>query len=196
MHSRYDFLIFPTLETERLVLRQVRLADADDVFALRGDYAVTKLNFGSNYRSLNEARRLIVRMQDGFDTASHMRFGITLRGEDRVIGLIGFNHFAFSDRRASVGFDLRQSHWGQGIMPEALNAVLDFGFARVGLNRIEADCSIMNLGSQRVLQKCGFTYEGRQREQYFYDGTYYDLLLWSILRREWDVRINRANSRA
>lgn len=185
MHSKYDFLIFPTLETERLVLRQVHMADADDVFALRGDYAVTKLNFGSNYRSADEARRLIVRMQDGFDTASHMRFGITLRGEDRVIGLIGFNSFAFGDRRSSVGFDLRQSHWGQGIMPEALNAVLGFGFERIGLNRIEADCSIMNVASQRVLQKCGFSYEGRQREQYFYDGIYYDLLLWGLLRREW-----------
>jgi [ribosomal protein S5]-alanine N-acetyltransferase len=188
MTSKYDFLAFPTLETERLVLRQVHLADAEDVFALRGDYAVTKLNFGNNYRSIDEAHRLIVRMQDGFDTASHMRFGVTLRGEDRVIGLIGFNHFAFADRRASVGFDLRQSHWGRGIMPEALNAVLSFGFEQIGLNRIEADCSIMNLASQRVLQKCGFTYEGRQREQYYYDGIYYDLLLWGILRREWDAR--------
>lgn len=188
MQAKYDFLIFPALETERLILRQVRLADAEDIFALRGDYAVTKLNFGSSYKTIDEARHLIIWMQDGFDIASHMRFGITLRGEDRVIGLIGFNHFAFDDRRSSIGYDLRQSYWGRGIMPEALGALLTFGFGQIGLNRIEAGCSIMNLSSQRVLQKCGFTYEGRQREQYYYDGSYYDLLLWSLLRREWDMR--------
>lgn len=188
MTSKYDFSAFPTLETERLVLRQVDISDAEDVFALRGDYAVTKLNFGSSYRSVDDARRLIARMQDGFDTATHMRFGVTLRGENRVIGLIGFNNFAFADRRSSVGFDLQQAYWGRGIMPEALAAVLDFGFSRIQLNRIEADCSIMNLASQKVLRKAGFTYEGRQREQYFYDGIYYDLLLWGILRREWAGR--------
>lgn len=189
MQPKYDFLTFPTLTTERLVLREVTDADAADIFALRGDYDVTKLNFGRNYATIAEAHHTIRRMAEGFDIAAHLRFGITLRGGDNgVIGLVGFNYFDFNDNRAAIGFDLRKSYWGQGIMPEAVTAVLAFGFERIGLNRIEADCSIMNVASQRVLRKVGFTYEGRQRDQYYYDGLYYDLLLWSVLKREWDAR--------
>ncbi|MBK8138947.1 MAG: GNAT family N-acetyltransferase [Chloroflexi bacterium] len=188
MGIRFEFLQFPTLNTNRLVLREVTERDAADVFELRGDYQVTKLNFGVNYKSLDEAHFTIQRMREGFDVAQHLRFGITLGTDDKVIGLVGFNYFSHADHRAAVGFDLQRRFWGRGIMPEALTAVLDFGFNQIGLNRIEADCSIMNLASQRVLQKVGFVYEGRQRDQYYYDGTYFDLLLWSILKREWAAR--------
>jgi [ribosomal protein S5]-alanine N-acetyltransferase len=188
MTEKFDFLTFPIVATERLVLREVTEADAEDIFLLRGNYAVTKLNFGPAYRGIDQVHNMIARMADGFDTASTMRFGITLRGDDRVIGLVGFNYFAMNDRRSAVGFDLQQAYWGRGIMTEALAAVVGFGFERIGLNRIEADCSIMNVASQGVLQKVGFVYEGRQREQYYYEGLYYDLLLWSLLRRDWEGR--------
>jgi ribosomal-protein-alanine N-acetyltransferase len=98
--------------------------------------------------------------------------------------MIGFNYWVRADRRAAVGFDLNREHWGQGIMSEALIAVVRFGFESMGLNRIEADCSIMNVASQRVLEKAGFKIEGRQREHYYLDGIYYDVLLWGMLRSD------------
>ena len=66
MKPKYDFLRFPTLTTDRLILREVTEADADDIFALRGDYEVTKLNFGRNYQTIAEARHTIQRMAEGF----------------------------------------------------------------------------------------------------------------------------------
>lgn len=184
MTTTFDFSYFPTLETERLILRRITPKDVADVFAIRADYQATKLNIGAPYTTVEQAGSLIHRMQDNFMEGSELRWGVTQRGSDRVIGMIGFNYWVQADRRAAVGFDLNRQYWGQGIMSDALVAVVRFGFESMGLNRIEADCSIMNVASQRVLEKAGFRIEGRQREHYYLDGMYYDLLLWGLLRSD------------
>ncbi len=177
---------FPILETERLRLRQLRPGDAADVFRFRGDYQVTHYNFGAPYQTMVQAERLIDSINQNFEQRREFRWGITVTDEgDRVIGLAGFNYWNQHDRRASVGYDLAQDHWGRGIIPEAMRVILDFGFRRLNLNRIEADCTVENTASVRVLEKLGFRTEGVQREQYFEEGRFWDLQLFSLLRKEY-----------
>jgi [ribosomal protein S5]-alanine N-acetyltransferase len=99
--------------------------------------------------------------------------------------MVGYNYWHRKDRRASVGYDLARAYWKQGIMTEALQAVIDFGFERMDLNRIEADCAVENEASARVLLRIGFRQEGIQREQYFEAGRFWDLRLFALLRREY-----------
>jgi ribosomal-protein-alanine N-acetyltransferase len=129
--------------------------------------------------------KLINALGEGFRLKDEIRWGITRRGEDIVIGMVGYNFWARADNRAAVGYDLARAAWGQGIMPEALQRIIEFGWERMGLNRIEADCSADNPASVRVLEKVGFTLEGRQREQYYDEDGYHDLLLWGLLRRDY-----------
>lgn len=180
----FDFETFPTLETPRLILRELVPEDAEAVFAFRSDYTVTRLNIGRAYETLDEAEMLIYNIRRNFRDKRELRWAITLRGQPQVIGLCGYNFWLRQDYRASIGYDLARPHWGKGIMTEALRAVIAFGFGQMALNRIEADTSAENYASARVLEKLGFQREGIQREQYFEGGEFHDLILYALLRRD------------
>jgi ribosomal-protein-alanine N-acetyltransferase len=181
----FNFGPFPILETQRLRLREIVSRDARAIFAIRSDYEVTRLNTGAPYTDMFQAYDLIEGMSRCYREKTELRWGITLKPDDTVIGMIGYNYWNRQDCRASVGFDLLRTYWRKGIMTEALRAVIVFGFEQMRLNRIEADCSAENAGSAGLLQKVGFKHEGTQREQYRENGIYYDLLLFGLLRHEW-----------
>lgn len=183
--STFDFSLFPFLETMRLTLRQLSRLDNQAVYEIRNDYQVTKYNTGDAYTKLEQAQELIQNIRTEYVEKKTVRWGITLKPDDKVIGMVGFNYWDRVDHRASIGFDLRQDHWRKGIMSEAVREVIRFGFENMGLNRIEADASIYNVGSITLLQKIGFMQEGVQREQYYEDGNYHDLVLFALLKREW-----------
>jgi ribosomal-protein-alanine N-acetyltransferase len=84
-----------------------------------------------------------------------------------------------------MGYDLWPDYWGQGLMPEALRALLRYGFEVMELNRVEATTHTENQRSMRVLEKLGFQREGVLRDYYCREGMYNDQVLFSLLRREW-----------
>ncbi len=181
----FDFGPFPVLVTERLILREMMPEDGPGVFAIRGDYEVTKYNGGMNYTRLDQAEALIASIRDAYRDRRSVRWGITLKGgDDRVIGMCGYNYWIRSDYRGSIGYDLARAYWGRGYMTEAIRAILAFGFEAMALNRVEADASSPNVASIRVLEKVGFLREGHQREQYYENGEFGDLVLFSLLRRD------------
>jgi len=184
-HDLFDFTSFPVLTTQRLVLREIIHSDAQAIMAIRGDYEVTKYNIGKAYRYLNQSIDLIIQMSIAYRNGREIRWGIMFKDTDKIIGMCGFNYWNKNDHRGSIGFDLARAYWRQGIMSEALSHVIAFGFERMGLNRIEADASVYNMASIKTLEKHGFTQEGIQREQYYEDERYHDLILFSLLRREW-----------
>ena len=188
MIELFNFQEFPIIETERLRLREIVPADAEAIFAIRGDYEVTKYNIGQAYTSVERARKLIASMAKAYKNQNELRWGITLKADDVVIGMCGYNYWDCVDNRGSIGFDLARAHWRKGIMREALTGIINFGFRNMALNRIEADASIYNDASVMLLRKLGFQQEGHQREQYCEDGNYHDLLLFALLSREWEVR--------
>jgi len=181
----FDFTVFPILKTDRLILREMQLKDTDAIFAIRGDYEVTQYNIGTAYTSKSQASDLISAMQDEYAKKSALRWGITRKNDDTVIGMVGFNYWNRSDHRASIGFDLAQAHWRQGFMREAVTAILQFGFSEMGLHRIEADASIYNTASIALLESLGFVREGVQRDQYYEDEQYHDLVLMALLKPQW-----------
>jgi ribosomal-protein-alanine N-acetyltransferase len=184
----FQFRNFPTLETQRLILREIQQSDAEAVFRIRGDYQVTRYNTGMAYTQIDQARALIDNIRQAYHNESEIRWGITLKGNDTVIGMVGYNYWSRKDSRASVGYDLARAYWGRGIMTEALCEVVRFGFKRMALNRIEADADARNIGSHRVLEKVGFKREGVLREQFYEEGAFHDLVLFSLLRKEWEIR--------
>jgi RimJ/RimL family protein N-acetyltransferase len=181
----FDFTTYPILETARLQMRKLSRFDAQAIFELRSDYQVTKYNIGDAYTNIEQARDLIRNIQSEYVERKTIRWGITVKPHDTVVGMIGFNYWDRNDHRAAIGFDLRQDHWRKNIMTEAVSEVIRFGFQNMGLNRIEADASIYNVGSITLLQHMGFMQEGIQREQYYEGGNYHDLVLFALLKCEW-----------
>ena len=186
MTELFDFgPLFPKLTTARLHLRELTLDDAPGIFRIRSDFEVTRYNTGLAYERLEQARDLIQAIRAGYVDGAELRWGITLKNDPTVIGMCGFNYWVRHDRRASIGYDLARAYWGQGLMTEAVRAIVEFGFDCMNLNRIEADADGRNPASGRVLEKVGFRAEGIQHEQFYENGSFYDLHLFGLLRREY-----------
>ncbi|MBZ0289959.1 MAG: GNAT family N-acetyltransferase, partial [Anaerolineae bacterium] len=147
---------------------------------------VTKYNIGAAYTNVDQAAELIDAMAQAYRDEKEIRWGVTLKPDNTVIGMCGYNYWIRRDARGSVGYDLARAYWGQGIMTEALDAIVDFGFQHMALNRIEADADARNPASARVLLKAGFRQEGLQREQFYEDNRYNDLVLFALLRKEYE----------
>lgn len=185
MNSPFQFAFFPTLQTERLLLRQLTATDDAAILRFRGDPEVQKYN-APPFTSIYEARDLVHWLNRQFADHSTLAWGVTLRGEDTVIGLCGYNYWDQYHQRASVGYDLAQSYWGHGIMPEALRAVVQFGFEQMSLNRIEAEVAAANQASLRVMAKLGFKQEGILSGHYFDNGHFHDDIVFALLRTDYE----------
>src|SRR5690242_1920691 len=97
MSSTFDFSYFPTLRTKRLILREIVPEDDEAIFAFRSDYEVTKLNTGDPFERVEEAATLIRAIRAAYFEQSELRWGITLKGKNRVIGMCGYNYWVRRD---------------------------------------------------------------------------------------------------
>lgn len=190
----FDFSTFPRLETDRLVLREMTRRDLDPLFALFRDPEVTRYNDVETFVDRHDAEEIFDWVQDRFRKHIGMRWAITLRSDPSgaLIGTCGFNVWLQHNNCAEIGYDLMRAHWGQGLMTEAVGAMLRFGFRAMQLNRIEADVTTGNEASRRVLVKAGFTEEGILRQRGYWKGGYHDLHLYSILRHEYEETVARS----
>jgi ribosomal-protein-alanine N-acetyltransferase len=179
------FTQFPSLSTRRLQLRQMQPTDAEALFAFFSDEETMQFYGHEPHRSLDETRESIEQTQARYTRREAIRWGITLKGEDWVIGSCSFHHFAPGFHRVETGYDLNRAYWGQGIMTEAMVAVLTYGFAELGLHRVEAIIDIANERSKRLLLKLGFTYEGNLRQRYALGDHFYDEHYFGLLKDEW-----------
>jgi len=117
-----------------------------------------------------------------------IRWGITKKESPELIGTCGFYKWGKLVRRAEIGNDLAPDFRRQGIMTEALTAMIDFLFGPVQLNRLEAFTDPRNEGSNRVLQKLGFKREGVLRDYTYFHGRFLDDHLYALLKRDWENR--------
>ncbi len=182
----FEFAAFPTLYTPRLVLREMKPADADAILSIRGDIRVTRLNSGEPMKTIDEANELVSQMEQAYIDQKRLDWGMALKDDPKrtIIGRCGYNYWLRRDRRASIGYDLGFAYWGSGYMTEAVRAMVTFGFEEMELNRIEADTDVENHGSMRVLEKVGFQREGLQQEQYFEWDAFHDLVLFGLLKKD------------
>jgi [ribosomal protein S5]-alanine N-acetyltransferase len=180
------FACLPELETERLLLRKMRLDDAEAMFAYASDPEVTRYVLWEPHRSIEDSERFLRLAAEGYEKGDFGSWGVVLKDDGAFVGTCGVDvSYAPTHARAELGYVLSREHWGRGLMPEAVRAVIRFGFGRMGLNRMEARCIAENAASARVMEKAGMTYEGTLREREFIKGAYRDMKLYSILRREY-----------
>ena len=181
------FATFPHLETERLALRALHSGDVESLFAVLGDEEVAEYYDDDVFKDDPQAREQIEAWAAGFRAKRCVRWGITHRENGKLIGTCGYYGFHTWHKRAGMGYELGRSFWRQGIMTEALGAIIEFGSKSIGLNRIEAAVMLENEGSVKLLEKLGFHQEGVLREYENWGGKgCVDLLMFSFLRREYE----------
>lgn len=180
-----------TLPTPRLLLRPLREADAPFVFALFTDAQFMRFGTTPPFAAIEEAHALVARDIAAMAAGERIRLGIE-RWEDRtLIGMCTLFRLDAQCHSAELGYGLLSHAWGKGYMHESLVALLDHGFSELALNRVEADIDPRNTDSARSLARLGFTKEGQLRESCIISGMLSDSARYGLLRREWDIQVER-----
>jgi [ribosomal protein S5]-alanine N-acetyltransferase len=184
------FTHFQVLETERLRLRQLQPDDAADLYGYYADPEVFKYLDWCGPTSVEHAREVIATWNRWYAEKRIIRWGIELKPTHRLIGTIFFGDFV-GQSRADLGYELARASWNQGIMTEALQAVIPFGFEVLELHRIQAMVNPDNPASSRVLKKVGFMEEGRLRayEYHYVRKDFNDVIMLSLLRQEYGQEV-------
>jgi ribosomal-protein-alanine N-acetyltransferase len=175
----------PTLETERLVLRPFRLADARDVQRLAGDRAIaeTTATIPHPYPD-GAAEAWIATHPDRFAGGDSVTFAITRRNDGVLLGAIGLEINA-EMQRAELGYWVGKPYWNHGYCTEAAQAVVRFAFKALGLRRVFARHYGRNAASGRLMQKAGMRHEGTLRQHTVKWGVVDDMEVYGVLRDEW-----------
>jgi RimJ/RimL family protein N-acetyltransferase len=184
MSSVFDFTTFPVLTTERLRLRQLTHADADAVMAMGSSPEVLRYLNDPPVDTRDKAIEMIDWLNRLYQKHDAVQWGITLRGDDHLIGQCGCYGWDRANRRVDIGYHLMPSHWGKGYATEAARAAIGWCFDNLDVHRIQADCTDGNIASERVMLKCGFKYEGTWRESCWEHGRFVDIKQFGLLRRE------------
>ena len=178
------------LETERLVLRVRTVADAVDIF----DYASRpEVSYPAGFPPVETLEDEIYYLEHILPERNQKDnlpagYGIVVKGTDKVIGSVDFNH-RHEDDVLEIGYTLHPDYWGRGYVPEAARTLIDLAFKELELHKIELSCFGYNLQSQRVAEKLGFTLEARIRDRKDAQGNRCDSLIYGLLRSEWEGNV-------
>ena len=181
------FTTVPTLTTSRLRLREIRPGDAEAIFATTSDEEAMRFIGRETHQTIEDTRDYMQLQQLRYAERTVIRWGVTLRndGHDRVIGSCSLHHFDEGYHRAEIGYELNRAYWGQGIMPEAVSAILTYGFTEMELHRIEAVIEDANTRSKSLLLKLGFQYEGNLRQRFVSRHGFENEYYYGLLHDEW-----------
>ena len=176
------------LYTRRLLLRPLQPGDADARLAVFGDPETMRYWSTPPWTDAAPGRTMIETDLAAGPDADWLRLALVRHEGDELLGTCTLFDHQRQSRRAEIGYALARRAWGQGLMHEALVALLEHGFERWDLNRVEADIDPRNRASARTLERLGFRAEGLLRERWIVAGEVSDSVLYGLLRRDWIER--------
>jgi len=185
MESKDIFAEVPTLQTKRLILREMTLDDAQAVFGCCSDPEVFKFTGGKAHRTIEDSKAFLKEIGEKYKRGESIVWGIFHRDDRKLIGDCAFINWSTRQGRAELDYLLSREYWNQGLTTEVVKEVIQFGFEKMGLNRIQAICEIANVASSRVMEKAGMQFEGVLRNYIQHDGKPLDMKMYSIIKSEW-----------
>jgi RimJ/RimL family protein N-acetyltransferase len=172
------------LATDRLLIRDFTWADEAAVHGFASDPAATRfMEWGPN--DVHDTRAFIAMAvaQSVHRDRTEFELAAVLAESDEVIGSTSIRVTDRQHEQGELGYIFDPAVWGRGYATEATLGLLGFGFGTLGLHRIAATCHPDNIGSARVLEKAGMSFEGRMREHKFVRGQWRDSLLYAAVNR-------------
>jgi ribosomal-protein-alanine N-acetyltransferase len=178
----------PILETERLLLRPVTKDDAQAVFDYASNPNVTRFTIFETHRTIDDSRWFVNDyVRSRYSCKEPDPFAITfIEDPVRMVGALGAHWVSQPNGTMEMGYAIAEPYWGQGLIVEAGTALIRFVFTEYAVERLQARVIAGNDASERVLAKLGFTREGVLRSSLFRRGRSHDLIMYSLLRREWE----------
>ena len=184
-----NFDPFPGLETDRLRLQAMSEQHVEDMYKLRSNPLAMQYIGKPLLASRNEARDLIDAYKRNLRDKIGITWGIALKDSHAgdaagaLIGTIGFHKMDLYNYRAEIGYMIHPDHWFKGIMSEALNRIVGYGFKEMHFHSIEAKISPENVASRKILLKHGFEKEAYFKESFHDNGRFLDTEIYSLLNK-------------
>jgi len=178
----------PTLETDRLLLRPVTPNDAPAVFDYASNPNVTRFTIFETHRTIDDSRWFVNDyVRSRYTCKEPDPFAITFKERpERMVGALGAHWASQPNGTMEMGYAIAEPYWGRGLIVEAAAALIRFVFTEYAVERLQARVIVGNDASERVLAKLGFVREGVLRSSVFRRGAWHDLIMYSLLRAEWE----------
>jgi ribosomal-protein-alanine N-acetyltransferase len=176
----FNFNPFPTFATHRLQLRQFVPGDLQDFFNLRANEEVNRY-IDRPIEKIERTEDILRKIILNVESNQSIMWVIALKDDPKLIGTIGFWRIEPENHRAETGYNLMPQFWNKGLVSEAMQVVLDYGFDVMNLHSVVAHVNPNNAASIRLLEKFGFVREGYFRESYYFDGKFMDEAVYSLV---------------
>lgn len=174
--------MFPKLETERLVLREITMDDAEAIFSCFSNENVTQYYGQETLKNIKQAEEFVEFFSNSFKEKRGVRWGVERKGTQGLIGTIGFNAWSPKHKRAEIGYEIHPEQWKKGFAYEAIVKVIQYGLDELQLNRIGAVVFLDNEASNKLLTKVGFQKEGILKDYMYQNGEAHNTYIYSILK--------------
>lgn len=154
------------IETKRLILRKLRLSDAEALFRnYVQDKEVVRYMVWKPHKNITETKDFLETCLKRWEERKEYSYVITKKDADEALGMIGLSIDGF---KAGIGYCLMRREWGQGYMTEALKKIIKLVFARKEIYRFSTHCDLKNKVSARVMEKAGLKLEGILRRAFIF----------------------------
>ncbi|WP_288374558.1 GNAT family N-acetyltransferase [uncultured Chryseobacterium sp.] len=163
------------LETERLILKDISESHVEDILRIRSNEVINQFVVRNSPKNNYDALQFILTIKERTKNNQTVYLGISLKDQPNLIGTICLWNFSEDRKTAEVGYELLPEYHRQGIMSEALKAVLDFGFNELHLDEIVAITNIFNENSKGILLKHDFVLLEGEKDEGFPDNIIFSL---------------------
>lgn len=178
----------PILTTARLRLRAFEDRDAEAIYALQSNPRVLRYWDSPPWTERGRAQTFLEACRTMEQEGTGARFVIESLDSSQFLGWCSMFRWNPTYRSLGIGYCLDEPAWGKGYATEAVRAMLQWAYATLDLNRVEAELDTRNVASARVLEKLGFQREGLKREDCIVLGEVSDTWIYGLLRREWEAK--------
>lgn len=175
--------MFPSLHTDRLLLREIAREDIHSVFEGLSNPDVIKY-YGVSYQTLEATQEQMDWYSNMIKEDSGRCWAICSKEDKEFYGIVTLPFWKKEHRCIELGYWLLPKYWKQGIVTEALKAVVDHAFTTMNIHRIFAESEDDNPGSIATLKKLGFQYEGTKRECEIKNGRFINLEMYALLNKD------------
>lgn len=174
---------FPSLQTKRLILRQIIPTDIQNIYKGLSNPEVIKY-YGVSFDSLAGTAEQMTWYSNLEQNEIGIWWAICSVDHQTFYGAGGFNNLNNIHKKAEIGFWLLPEFWGQGFMQEAFPLICDYGFNKLDLNRIEGFVDSENINCKKAVEKLNFKFEGTMRESELKEGKYLSVDIYSKLKSD------------
>ncbi|MHC1719640.1 MAG: GNAT family N-acetyltransferase [Clostridiaceae bacterium] len=173
------------IETERLILRKFEYTDDEDMLKYWiSDPKIQSLYSEPVYSTKEEVKELLDKYIGAYSKNDYYRWAVILKETNECIGQIAYFFVDNKNHFAEIEYCIGSLFQRKGFATEATKAIIQYGFNKMNLHKIQICHKSINMPSRRVIEKCGFVYEGTLRDYFYQDGKYIDRLYYSMLKDE------------